>query len=85
MNPKTLRLVNILEDKFDAPERTDGKNILFPFHQIVCEIKLIWDPDDTTEKEPLWEEAHLIDALEYLKFDQINKMNGEKAYLFVKK
>ncbi|MFD2961330.1 MULTISPECIES: hypothetical protein [Olivibacter] len=85
MEDKAFRLVHILQEKFVAPEKTNGENILFTFKEILDEIKLIWNPDGGEDGQKKWEHTDLIEALEYLNFDHIRKLDGERAYLFARK
>ncbi|WP_454880647.1 hypothetical protein [Sphingobacterium detergens] len=76
MNEKTIKIINILEEKFIIPLRTDGENILMERYEIEAQINLYW------QKENNWESLHVIEALDYLRIPAFLNDSNIMVYIY---
>lgn len=76
MNEITLRIINILEEKFVIPFRTDGENILMERYEIESHINLYW------QKENNWESLHVIEALDHLAIPAFLNDSNIMVYIY---
>ncbi|MEN5054383.1 hypothetical protein [Sphingobacterium kitahiroshimense] len=79
MQEVIIKLVNILEEKFFVPLKTDGENILMKRTDIEMIVNIYWD------KEKNWESLNLIEALEYLKIPSFINDSFQAVYILKSK
>lgn len=73
-----IRLVNILNDRFDVPYKTDGCNILMQFHEIESSVCDIWPQSEN------WTSAELQEAVCRCDIPNFLSTNNVRTYLLVK-
>ncbi|MGA6117153.1 hypothetical protein [Sphingobacterium anhuiense] len=79
MQEVIIKLVNILEAKFEVPFKTDGENVLMKRTDIEMIVNIYWD------KEKNWESLNLIEALEYLKIPSFINDSFQTIYIYKSK
>lgn len=79
MDEKVIKLINILEAKFEIPSKTNGMNVLRNKGQILAVVNAYWPMGDNYTMEDF------DYALE--KFDPPNIVNwlGQRDYLLIEK
>lgn len=61
MTDKVTRLVNILQDKFEVPDRTNGLNIMRDKLQILASVNNYWQMDGNYSMEDFNEALSIVD------------------------
>lgn len=80
MNEKVIRLINILQDRFDVPMRTDGGNILMTRGDLEHEVNGIWPRDEDT-----WNSILLDEAIANLGIPNYVNFYGVHTFILVRK
>ncbi len=78
MNEKVVRLINILQDRFQIPDRTDGNNILMTFADIERSVDEIWQKSENWSVENLW------DALAEIGVPNFTNTNRQQIFILVR-
>ncbi|WP_336828502.1 hypothetical protein [Sphingobacterium multivorum] len=76
MNEKIVKIINILEEKFFVPVRTDGENILMGRDEIEEQVSVYW------KKENNWESIDVIEALDYLQIPAFLNDSNVMVYIY---
>ncbi|WP_333802557.1 hypothetical protein [Sphingobacterium multivorum] len=76
MNEKIVKIINILEEKFFVPVRTDGENILMERDEIEEQVNVYW------KKEGNWESLDVIEALDYLQIPAFLNDSNVMVYIY---
>ncbi|MGJ1502677.1 hypothetical protein [Sphingobacterium multivorum] len=76
MNDKIVKIINILEEKFFVPVRTDGENILMERDEIEAQVNIYW------QKENNWESIDVIEALDYLQIPAFLNDSNVMVYIY---
>ncbi|MDR2274503.1 hypothetical protein [Sphingobacterium paramultivorum] len=76
MNEKIVKIINILEDKFFVPIRTDGENILMGREEIEAHVNIYW------QKENNWESIDVIEALDYMQIPAFLNDSNIMVYIY---
>lgn len=74
LTPLQIKLVNIIQDKFQKPSATEGRNILKRTEMVLSDVLQLWPEGDFDESDI---EACLI----YLQFDFVNSTTGGIVWL----
>ncbi len=74
LTPLQIKLVNIIQDKFQKPSATEGKNILKRTERIFLDVLAIWP-------EGKFDESDIEACLTYLEYDFVKTTGGHIVWL----
>ena len=76
-NPKVIRLINLLNDRFVIPHKTDGMNVIMDLAAIEVAVNSLWAKDEN------WTTDQLVDALQISGVPSFVNSSNVRKYLLV--
>ena len=76
-NPKVIRLINLLSDRFVIPHKTDGMNVIMDLAAIEVAVNSLWPKDEN------WTTEQLVDALQISGVPSFVNSSNVRKYLLV--